>query len=135
MLSTTSEKMSGFSLMTRSAIRVPTTESGWVPITSTHEGLTQRMVPSMLRSRMTFKVCSAASRSSSLSSRMSSLNDRCMGPALDRSEATARGASMLGVVTVPSSIVMYCVFQSSILSLPSAPADSFDSGGLVTGNE
>jgi hypothetical protein len=78
----TSAKTFLFSPTNRSAMGVFWTVSGCVPMTSVHDGLTQRMAPSRLMSMITLSVCSAASRSSSLSPRMSSLKDRSMAPAV-----------------------------------------------------
>jgi len=72
---------------------MPLTVSNGVPTTSVHDGLTHLMVPSRLRSTMALRVCSAASRSSSRSSRMSWLMERSIGVACcARSEDTAGGA-------------------------------------------
>jgi hypothetical protein len=93
--STTSVKMVVGSLTTTSEMGVPSVWAASVPITSTQEGLTQRMEPSRFRSTITLRVCSAASLRSSLSfSLWCWLRDLSMTPAVwARSEVTAGGAS------------------------------------------
>lgn len=117
--STACVKISLSSPTKRSLIDFPWTSSVAVPITSVHEGLTHRIVPSKLRSRITLSVCSAALRRSSLSSRISALSERAMAsPPSSRSCVTTGGAN----ISIPSSIVVQIPQKLSVSPLIDVPA-------------